>query len=165
MANKKLPSAETGPSDAILPMHERFMDEIVAGGKNYEFRHYRIKRSVKRIWLYCTAPSSSIKYICEIDPARTRNPGDPPLEEDGRGNREFKNRAKGWEKDDYAYKVRFIYQVQPPVTLADMETKYGMKAAPPSVVSVPESMRSVVVWDLQKKSMLVKSDLQRKNRD
>lgn len=138
------------PTDAILPMHERFMDEIVAGGKNYEFRHYRIRTSVRRLWFYCTAPSSAIKYICEIDPARTRNPGDPPLDLDGRGNLEFNTRAKGWEKDEFAYKIRSIYLVEPPVTLADMKSTYGMKIAPQGLVFVPASMAAAVVWDKQK---------------
>lgn len=141
---------KNNPTDAILPMHERFMDEIVAGGKNYEFRHYRIRTSVQRLWFYCTAPSSAIKYICEIDPARTRNPGDPLLDLDGRGNLEFNTRAKGWEKDEFAYKITSIYQVEPPVTLADMKSTYGIKIAPQGLVFVPVSMAAAVVWDKQK---------------
>lgn len=90
-----------------------------------------------------------------IEPAGTRKPGDLPLDLDGRGNLEFNTRAKGWEKDDFAYKIRSIYQVEPPVTLADMKYIYGMKIALQGLVFVPASMAAAVVWDKQKMLKLV----------
>lgn len=97
---------------------------------------------------YCTAPSSAIKYICEIDPARTRNPGDPPLDLSMvGGNLELNTRANGCRKEEFVYKIRSIYQVEPPVTLADLNFMYGMKIAPQGLVFVPASMSAAVVWD------------------
>lgn len=84
-------------------MHDPYMQQIVTGEKTYEFRKYRLAQSVERIWFYSTAPKSRIEYICEILPAKTRNPGDPALEEDGLGNKEFNTRHPDWEKYDFAY--------------------------------------------------------------
>ncbi|KAJ5716020.1 uncharacterized protein N7483_013201 [Penicillium malachiteum] len=94
MSNTKLPSMRSIFSDVILPMRDPYMTQIIKGVKNYEFRKYRLKASVKRIWLYRTAPHSSITRVCEILPARTRNPGDLPLEKDGLGDSEFKKDIK-----------------------------------------------------------------------
>ncbi|KAL3474990.1 hypothetical protein BJX99DRAFT_259912 [Aspergillus californicus] len=79
-------------SDVILPMQDPYMDQIINGQKHYEFRKYCLKPSVRRIWFYRTAPNSSITHVCETFPARTRNPGDAVLAEDGLGNAEFNKR-------------------------------------------------------------------------
>lgn len=60
-------------------MREPYMHQIATGSKTFEFRKYPFPRSVQRIWFYRTAPHSSIAHVCEISPARTRRPGDPPL--------------------------------------------------------------------------------------
>ncbi|MCJ1250479.1 hypothetical protein MMC30_007707 [Trapelia coarctata] len=145
------PSGEvTGPADAILPMQANpYMDQIVTGAKTYEFRKYRLRPSIKRVWFYLTAPTSSIKYICEISPARTRNPGDEPLKEDGIGNAEFNSRHTDWIGYDYAYKIDSVYEVRCPITLKEMMATYGMKSAPRGLVFVPEAIKEAVAWDQQ----------------
>ncbi|GAM85034.1 hypothetical protein ANO11243_030370 [Dothideomycetidae sp. 11243] len=84
-------------ADAVLAMQEPYMQQIASGEKTYEFRKRRLADSVKRIWFYRTAPYSSIEYVCEIEPARTRNEGDPPLPEDGLGNHEYNTGHQDWE--------------------------------------------------------------------
>jgi len=101
--------------DVILPMREPYMQQIVTGEKTYEFRKYCLKPSIERIWFYRTAPHSSIEYICEILPARTRNPGDHAIKEDGLGNREFHTRHKDWEGYDFAYKILSVWKIEKPV--------------------------------------------------
>jgi len=140
----------TGPSDAILAIHaDPYMEQIVTGAKTYEFRKYRIRPSVKRVWFYLTAPTSSIKYICEISPPRTRNPGDEPLEENGIGNKEFNSRHEEWTGYDYAYKINSVYEIRNPISLNEMITTYGLGSAPRGLVFVPESIKEAVVWDQQ----------------
>jgi predicted transcriptional regulator len=136
--------------DAILPMTDNYMQNIVRQEKNYEFRRYRISASVQRIWFYLNAPFSHIAYICEIDPARTRNPGDPPLPEDGIGNAEFNTEHGGeWERYDYAYRIRSVWKIKEPISLKEMKEKYDLKGAPRGLVYVPELLGSEVVWDQQ----------------
>jgi hypothetical protein len=69
------------------------MSHIINGTKKYEFRKYRLKPSIKRIWFYRASPHSSITHISEILPALARHP-EAPLKEDGIGNAEFNNRHK-----------------------------------------------------------------------
>ena len=88
------------------------MEQIVSGEKTYEFRKYDIGRDVERIWFFTNAPVESIQYVCEIEPARTRNPGDLPLEEDGIGNREFNERDEEWVGYDFAYKVLAVWKLE-----------------------------------------------------
>lgn len=106
------------------------MNQIVNGEKNHEFRTYLIKPSVKHNWFYMTAPFSSIKYICEISPARTRNPGDEPLDEDCVGNKEFSGKHKDWERYDFTYEILSIYELEKCITLVNMRDRYGMKGVP-----------------------------------
>ncbi|KAJ6463900.1 hypothetical protein C8R45DRAFT_877862 [Mycena sanguinolenta] len=137
-------------TDAILPMMDNYMQNIVRQEKNFEFRRYRISDSVQRIWFYLNAPFSHIAYICEIDPARTRNPGDPPLPEDGIGNAEFNTERGGeWERYDYAYRIRSVWRIKEPIGLKTMKEKYDLKGAPRGLVYVPELMASEVIWDQQ----------------
>jgi hypothetical protein len=73
----KMP-AVTSHTDIILPMGDPYMEQIVDGTKNHEFRKYRLKSGIRQVWLYRTAPHSSITHICEILPARPRNPSATP---------------------------------------------------------------------------------------
>ncbi|QSS62729.1 hypothetical protein I7I51_02468 [Histoplasma capsulatum] len=101
---KKAPG-ERATSDVILPMQDPYMTQITDGRKNYEFRKYCLMPSAKRIWFYRTAPLSSITHVCETKPARTRKPGDRPLDEDGLGNAEFNSKHKDWDGYDFAYEM------------------------------------------------------------
>ncbi len=122
------------------------MQQIVNGEKTFEFRKYRIADSVKRIWFYRTAPYSSIEYVCEILPVRTRNPGDEPLPDHGLGNQEYNNRDKAWEGYDYAYQILSVYQLAHPLTMAQLRAEHGMKSAPRGLVYTPASITEAVDW-------------------
>jgi len=126
------------------------MSQIIDGRKNYEFRKYCLKPSVERIWFYRTAPHSSITHVCETLSARTRNPGDPPLEEDGLGNAEFNNRHKDWDGFDFAYKMVTVRELQRPITLDEMKEKHGFKLAPRGLVYLPKSINDSVELEEQK---------------
>jgi hypothetical protein len=137
-------------ADVILAMQEPYMQQIISGEKTYEFRKYRLNKSVKRIWFYRTAPYSSLDYVCEILPARTRDPGDEPLEEDGLGNNEFNTRHKDWENYDFAYKILSVYELKS-IPLSDLETVYGLKGVPRRVVYVPDMLLKAIDWRSQTK--------------
>jgi hypothetical protein len=130
-------------------MTDDCMQQIVSQTKNYEYRRYRIDTSVLRVWFYVNAPYSHIAYICEIDPARTRNPGDEPLVEDGLGNKKFNERHKDWEGNDYAYRIRSVWKLQQPIGLQRMKTVFGVKAAPRGLIYVPATILAHVRWNEQ----------------
>jgi predicted transcriptional regulator len=118
-------------------MQEPYMQQIVTGKKTYEFRKYRLKQSIERIWFYRTAPHSGIDYVCDILPARTRNLGDPALEEDGLGNKEFNIRHQDWEGYDFAYKILSVHKLNKPITLNNLRENHGFKSAPRGLVYSP----------------------------
>lgn len=136
-------------SDVILPMQDPYMKQIIDGTKNYEFRRYRLSE-VKRIWFYRTAPHSSITHVCETLPARTRNPGDAPLPEDGLGNVEFNTRHQDWAGYDFAYKMVTVRELRKPITLNEMKEKHGFKLAPRGFVYLPKSISDCHDWKEQK---------------
>ncbi|KAF2432659.1 hypothetical protein EJ08DRAFT_585193, partial [Tothia fuscella] len=137
------PSKNPTRTDVILPMREPYMSQIVSGAKTHEFRKYALKPTIQRIWFYRAAPHSSIEYVCEIEPARTRNPGDEPLEEIGLGNREFNTRHKDWEGYGFAYKILSVYQLEKVITLEMLKGEYGMGGAPRGLVYLPEGMGEI----------------------
>ncbi|KAG7098224.1 hypothetical protein E1B28_000191 [Marasmius oreades] len=114
------------------------MNQIILREKTYEFRRFRIPVSVKRVWFYLNAPESRIVVICEIDPARTRMPGDSPLPEDGVGNREFNMFQKDWNGLDYAYRVKGVWALNQPLTLQTLKQRFGMKGPPRALMYVPK---------------------------
>jgi hypothetical protein len=95
------------------------------------------------------APHSHIAYICEIDPARTRNPGDELLAEDGLGNKEFNERHKDMEGYDYAYRIRSVWKLKQPIGLQRMKTVFGVRAAPRGLIYVPATILAHVRWNEQ----------------
>ncbi|KAL8826415.1 MAG: hypothetical protein Q9170_007410 [Blastenia crenularia] len=145
-----MPRASKSITDVVLPMQDPYMSQIISGTKNYEFRKYRLKPGVKRIWFYRTAPHSALSHICGILPARTRNPGDNPLDENGLGNAEFNNRHRDWIGYDFAYKIISVYELPKVIPLAEMRATYGFKAAPRGLVYLPQPMGERIVWYKQK---------------
>ena len=141
-------------TDVILPLQDPYMDQIIDGTKNYEFRKYRLKSSVKRIWFYRTAPHSSITHICEILPARARNAGDPALKENDLGNEEFNTRHKDSEGYDFAYKIISVYAIKKPLSLSNIREFHGFKSAPRGLVYLPNSISRQIDWREQKRIVL-----------
>ena len=112
---------------------------------------YALRPNIRRIWFYVTAPASSISYVCEISPARTRNPGNEPLLENGLGNREFNERHKDWDGYDYAFEILSVYKLHKPATLAEMKGEHRMKSAPQGLVYTPKCLPELVDWETQEK--------------
>ncbi|KAI1836684.1 hypothetical protein DTO006G1_7380 [Penicillium roqueforti] len=137
-------------SDVILPMQDPYMTQIADGRKNYEFRKYCLRPSVKRIWFYRTAPHSSITHVCETRFARTRNAGDAPLEENGLGNAEFNNKHKDWDGYDFAYEMVTVRELRLPITLKEMKEKHDFKLAPRGLVYLSKSISVSVDLNQQK---------------
>jgi hypothetical protein len=59
-ASSKKPTVERVYTDAVLPIKQEFTDLIAAGKKNHEYRAYKMRESVERIWLYTTTPTCAV---------------------------------------------------------------------------------------------------------
>ena len=128
------------------------MTQITTGQKTYEFRRYQLPSSIRRIWFYRTAPHSCLEYVCEIDPGVTRgHEGDVALPENGSGNREFNQWDKEWDGYDWAYRIRSVWHLNQPISLADTRKDFGFKSAPRGLVYLPKELDDKVAWAEQKK--------------
>jgi hypothetical protein len=59
-SSSKKSTVERVYTDAVLPIKQEFIDLIVARKKNHEYRAYKIRDTVERIWLYTTTPTCAI---------------------------------------------------------------------------------------------------------
>ncbi|RMD43092.1 hypothetical protein DV735_g2029, partial [Chaetothyriales sp. CBS 134920] len=116
-ASKGHAEAADTKANMILPMQEPYMQQIVDGEENYEFRKYCLKPSVKRIRFY---------YVCEILPAKTRiqrtplQPGQPASRLSPAPSSHLFNHTLG--------------------------TTYGVKSAPRGMVYTPAAVLKDVEW-------------------
>jgi len=125
----------------ILAMNDPYMQQIIDGIKNYEFRKYKMA-GIQRIWFYRTAPHSAITHICPVNEAVTRQDG--PLPEDGLGNKEYNEEHPDYEGWDYAYRINEVYEINSAITLEMMKNEHGMKSAPRGRVTVPDSLKAQI---------------------
>jgi len=136
-------------TDVILSIREPYMQQMIDGEKNYEFRKYRLPSTVERIWFYSVSPRSRIEYVCQTDPAVTRGEGIPKLPEDGLGNKEFNEFYS--ESSNFAYKILSVYRLDEPVTLAVLKKDHGLGGAPQRMAYAPSTLTESVPWQKQTK--------------
>jgi hypothetical protein len=111
-------------SDIIISIHPKYVADIVGRTKDHEFRTYMIPNQVKRMWIYETAPSSSIKYMASISAAK--KPGQISNLR-GMGNREFN---AGGVEYYYAYEIFQVYSLADPLPLTTLKAKGWIKGPP-----------------------------------
>ncbi|KAF5582217.1 pisatin demethylase cytochrome P450 [Fusarium pseudocircinatum] len=115
------------PGVAIKPEH---LANITSREKNHEYRKYRLKNGVSRLWLYETGSRggrSSITHIAVIPPNTRHEPGSVPTEPFGIGNQDFN---AGRKESKYGYPILELYELVDSVTLNEMKTRWGMGGAP-----------------------------------
>ncbi|KAH7313813.1 hypothetical protein B0I35DRAFT_410757 [Stachybotrys elegans] len=121
---------ETDVLLAIQPVH---LNNIVTKHKNHEYRKYRLRDGIERLWLYETrgtreSPgSAAITHIATIPSDVRRTPGTVPEEPFGLGNSEFN---AGMKQSKYGYPILELYELVTPITLGEMKTAWGMGGAP-----------------------------------
>lgn len=62
-ASKPSASIQRVYSDVILPIKPHFVELMLAGKKNHEYRKYKLRDTVVRLWLYEVSPASRIRYV------------------------------------------------------------------------------------------------------
>ena len=139
---------ETDVLLAIKPVH---LANIVAMEKSHEFRNYRLKDGVERLWLYETAGDGkdgrgrsaiTCAASCHMSkgrpltrcafpsshiaviPSTTRlSPGEVPEHPFGIGNADFN---AGLKLAKYAYPILSLHELTPSIPLEEMKTQWGM---------------------------------------
>ncbi|KAK4161329.1 hypothetical protein QBC43DRAFT_291986 [Cladorrhinum sp. PSN259] len=111
---------------AIKPIH---LANIASQQKNHEYRKYRLRDEVVRLWLYETKEGgngrAAITHIALIPEGIRHTPGNVPTEPFGIGNDDFN---AGLKQSKYGYPVVELYELVKPVALAEMKSKWGMGA-------------------------------------
>ncbi|KAK0120026.1 hypothetical protein ONS95_011440 [Cadophora gregata] len=119
----------TAESDVFVSMHPAHVTNIVSGAKNHEFRNWAFALHVRRIWIYEMKPTSMLKYMAEIGPAK--KPGE--LADDmGLGNVDFNKKASTWR----AYEILQVYQLADPKHLPELKENGWLKAPPSKTARV-----------------------------
>ncbi|KAK3953965.1 hypothetical protein QBC32DRAFT_337642 [Pseudoneurospora amorphoporcata] len=118
-------------TDVLIAIKPTHLANIVSRKKNYEYRKYRLKDEVVRLWLYETKEGgkgrASITHIAVIPEGVRHTPGTVPTEPPGIGNDEFN---AGLKQSKFGYPVLEVYELVKPVTLAEMKSNWGMRGAP-----------------------------------
>ena len=147
---KRRPRRSVSPTDAILPITDPYIMQIVNREKKFAFRKHHLAATVERIWFYRTAPHSCMEYICEIDPGiSSQQARNEVLPEDELGNDELNDRDEQWQSSDWAYKIRSTFRIDPPIALSTMREMYGFRSAPRGLMYLPSSMRTAMSWSQQ----------------
>ena len=53
-------------SDVVLTIKPEFVKLLAARTKNHEYRKYKLREAVERLWLYETAPTMAITYVFSL---------------------------------------------------------------------------------------------------
>ena len=110
-----------------ISIKPQFTKLIESGEKNYEFRKYIPKNEINTLYVYESAPTSSLKYIIKLGKI-IEFPN--KIDSNGYGNKDFNN---GLKKSKYAYEIKKVYKLKTPIPLMDLKYKYNFN--PPQAYS------------------------------
>jgi predicted transcriptional regulator len=134
----------TARSDIFISIHPVHVKKIVNGTKNHEFRGWKAPDTVVRVWIYETKPESRLRYMARISQAN--KPGEIK-DETGVGNAEFNRGEKKGKK--FAYELLELYELNNPVSYANMKEYGWIKVAPQTFSFVPPAVVSQLQANLR----------------
>ncbi|KAF2966466.1 hypothetical protein GQX73_g7119 [Xylaria multiplex] len=123
-------SVDRVETDVLLSIKSVHLANIISQKKNHEYRKYRLRDGVKRLWFYETADEggkSAITHVAVIPDSVRHTPGSVPAEPFGIGNEDFN---AGRKVSKYGYPILELYELVRPVTLDEMKSKWAMGGAP-----------------------------------
>ncbi|KAL2841160.1 hypothetical protein BJY01DRAFT_257158 [Aspergillus pseudoustus] len=133
-SSTKKPTPRTSKEDILMSIKPEHMRNIAAGTKNHEYRRYLLPSSVRRIWLYTTAPASRIEYVARI--SRGKTPGQV-VEDGGLGNEDFN---AGRKVSKFAYEILELWRLREPISLKEAVEKGFLKGAPQKYCWAPVAL-------------------------
>ncbi|KAM7190418.1 hypothetical protein V8F33_009534 [Rhypophila sp. PSN 637] len=152
-------------TDVILPMSEPYTSMVLSGHKTNDFRKYRLKPTIKRIWFYRTAPYSALTHIAEIAPAHVWSTDGPLPDEDGVGKKKYNDQrqVKHWRSrfGECAYRILAVWELRECIPLVKMKGRYRIKGPPRGLVYLPSQLGKEVVWHRQRKILDVRETEQK----
>lgn len=120
--------------------------KIVNQIKNHEFRNYIPKQPFNMIFVYVTAPISSLKYIIKINQF-IKHPS--LIKYEGDGNDEFNS----GHKSKYAYEIHSVYEISNNMPLSLLKKEYDF--TPPQSFAYDSSYETLTNYILNSKLKLL----------
>jgi hypothetical protein len=152
-ARKMTMTKKVPPTDILISIYLKHVDNIVTQLKNHEYRKFLIPATVNRIWIYETAPMSAIRCWAIIGPGK--RPGELAEDDlDGLDNRSFNNRETLQTRgsgSQFAYKILELYRLESGLRLETLKEKGWLKGAPQKHNFAPQDMVSELQPGLVKK--------------
>lgn len=101
-----------------ISINPNAINKIIKQGKNHEFRNYIPKQPFDTLFVYVTAPISTLKYIININSV-IKFPNN--ISYIGDGNYEFNN----GDKSKFAYEIYSVHELNKPIKLTELKNKYN----------------------------------------
>ncbi|TVY35722.1 hypothetical protein LOCC1_G008189 [Lachnellula occidentalis] len=120
----KVMAPRTLNSDVFVSIHPTRVVGFLNRTRNHNTFARPLPPTVSRIWMYETAPLSTLRYMAMIGPVK--RPGQI-LSESGEGNAEF-NASKGGKM--YAYEILSLYELANPLSLSELKSNEWLQKAP-----------------------------------
>jgi predicted transcriptional regulator len=133
-SSSKMRPTRTSKEDILMSIKPEHMSNIAAGRKNHEYRGYLLPSSVRRLWLYTTAPLSRIEYVARISRGKTRG---EVAEDGGIGNADFN---AGRKVSKYAYEIQELWKLREPISLASAISSGFLKGPPQKYCWAPVAL-------------------------
>jgi len=104
--------------DIFLSIGPNFANLIASREKTYEFRRYKPKEPIKKVWFYVTSPDSGLKYIAEVG-----EPVEYPtkIPEDGIGNADFN---QGLKVSKFAFPILHLDELVEAIPLRTLKDRF-----------------------------------------
>jgi len=124
------------PRDIFLSIKSKFAGLINSREKTHEFRRYKPKDQIKRIWFYVTSPDSELKYIAEVGKV-VEYPNQIP--EDGIGNVDFN---QGLKFSKFAFPILHLNELVEGISLNRLKSQFNFN--PPQKYIYTDSFPELV---------------------
>jgi predicted transcriptional regulator len=110
------------PRDIFLSIRPNFANLIARREKMYEFRRYKPKDPVKKLWLYVTSHVSELKYIAEVGDV-VEYPTQIP--EDGIGNSDFN---KGLNVSKFGFPIIQLDKLVKGIPISELRSRFNFNS-------------------------------------
>lgn len=102
----------------FISIKEKYINQIVLGKKNYEFRSRIPQKNINIFFVYTSSKPKVIEYILEVGKV-IKYPNQ--IEENGIGNQEFNN---GDKKYIFAFPIKHVSKLLKPISLEELRKIY-----------------------------------------
>ncbi|KXN88613.1 hypothetical protein AN958_06877 [Leucoagaricus sp. SymC.cos] len=143
-SSKSKPTPTKSSTDVCLGIKSEFASLIREGTKNHEYRRYKLRDTVKRLWLYEVTPVMAITTVIEVTKAKVPGEIQDPT---GIGNDDF---DAGKKVSKYGYGVKAVWKLKVPIKASEMRSRFGL-APPQSFIYMTEKVLEEVKLEDQEK--------------